>query len=187
MIELLVAMTIFSFVLLIVSAGFVQVVRIHQSGLASRATQQNARLIMDAITKDIRQAATAASGGTAQLGTLCLAKGSQTLQYAVDSAGNLRAGTIATPAAGTCPAASFTSSWRTLNDAAVQVTQFALTTTPAVNPGLGTSTVTLTVVSRSNLSALDSTQTRCLPGSGAQFCAVTTLTSAAALRGGEGL
>jgi prepilin-type N-terminal cleavage/methylation domain-containing protein len=38
MIELLMAMAVFSFMLMIVSFGFIQVVRIHQSGIASRAT-----------------------------------------------------------------------------------------------------------------------------------------------------
>ncbi|HSX01673.1 MAG TPA: prepilin-type N-terminal cleavage/methylation domain-containing protein [Candidatus Saccharimonas sp.] len=187
LVELLVAMAIFSFVLVIVTAGFVQIIRIHQSGIASRATQQQSRLVMDSVIKDIRQSGTAAVGGTAQLSTLCLTKGSQTLEYAVDINGDLRVGTIAPPAAGVCPAAVFTSAWRTLNDTTGQVTQFAATTTPAVTPGLGTAMVVLTIASRNNLNALNATKTACLPGSGAQFCAVTTLSSGAALRGGDGL
>ncbi len=186
LIELLMAMTVFSFMLLIVSAGFIQVVRIHQSGIASRATQQNARLVLDSIMKNVRVSASAASANPGQRNWLCIAKGSQTLEYAVDPTGNLRQGTIANPAPGTCPAPVFNATWRTLNDSAVMVTQFAVTTTPAVDPGLGTAMITLTVVSRNNLNALDPTQTRCLPGSGSQFCAVTTVSSGSALRGGDG-
>jgi len=185
LIELLMAMAVFSFLLLIVTSGFVQVVRIHQAGIASRATQQNARLVLDTVIKDVRASASAGVGGTAQLGYLCLTRGSQALEYAVDGSGNLRQGTIVAPAAG-CPAPVFTTAWRTLNDTSTQVTQFALSATPAVTPGLGTAMVTLTVVSRNNLTALDATKTHCTPGPGSQFCAVTTLSSGAALRGGDG-
>ncbi len=186
LVELIIAMAVFSFMMVIVSAGFIQVVRIHQSGIASRTTQQNARLVIDAIMKDVRQSALAATANPGQLNWLCLARGSQTLEYAVDGSGNLRVGAIATPASGTCPAPVFNSTWRTLNDPAVTVTQFAVTTTPPTQPGLGTTMVTLTLASRNNLDALDATKTRCLPGAGSQFCAVTTLNSGAALRGGDG-
>lgn len=185
MIELLMAMAVFSFMLMIVSAGFIQVVRIHQSGIASRTTQQNSRLVIDAVMKDVRISASAASANPGQLNWLCLAKGSQTLEYAVDTSGNLRVGVIPNPAPGTCPVPTFTG-WGTLNDAGVIVTQFAVVTTPAVDTGLGTAMVTLTMASRNNLNALDPTRTQCLPGSGSQFCAVTTVSSGAALRGGDG-
>jgi len=193
LIELLMAMTVFSFMLLIVTAGFLQVVRIQQSGIASRTTQQNARLVLDQLMKDVRSGATASAGGTVQLGYLCLAKGSQTLEYAVDAAGNLRVGTVANLAAGAAcptPPASYLSldgsAWRTLNDTGVKVTQFGVVATPPSPPGLGTAMVTLTMVSRNNLAALDAAGTHCLPGAGAQFCAVTTLSSGATLRGGDG-
>jgi prepilin-type N-terminal cleavage/methylation domain-containing protein len=187
MVELLVAMAIFSFMLLIVSAGFLQVVRIQQSGIASRTTQQNARLVLDSLTKDVRVSAAAGVGNPGALNWLCLNRGSQTLEYAVDGSGDLRAGSIASPPVGTCPAPAFTASWRTLNDTGTQVTQFAVTTTPPVSPGLGTAMVTITLVSRNNLTALDATKTHCTAGGGAQFCAVTTLSSGASLHGGDGL
>lgn len=186
LVELLVAMAIFSFMLLIVTAGFLQIVRIQQSGVASRTTQQNARLVMDGVVKDIRQAAQVGVGGAGQLNYLCLSKGSQALEYAVDGNGDLRVGVVANPAAGTCPAPVF-AGWRTLNDSSVKLTQFRATTTVPLKPSLGTASVVLTVVSRNNLNALDATQTHCTPGSGSQFCAVTTLSSGAALRGGDGL
>ncbi len=188
MIELLMAMAVFSFMMLIVTTGFIQVVRIHQAGISSRATQQNARIVMDGVSKDIREsgAATVGNGGAAKT-WLCLSRGSTTLEYAVDGSGNLRAGSVSNPPAGTCPSPAITSSWRTLNDSSTQVTQFAASATTPVSPGLGTVLLTLTIVSRNDTSDLDATQTHCQPGAGSQFCAVTTLVSTASLRGGDGL
>ncbi len=193
LIELVMAMAVFSFLLLLVSSGFIQVVRIHQAGIASRSTQQNARLVLDALAKDIRVSALASSATvTSQYDRLCLAKGSQTLQYAVDTTtGDLKVNTITPPAAGTCPAPANFTGWRTLNDDIVRVEQFRAVTTLPAQPGLGTAMVTLTLASRNNLNALDPAsnppRTRCLPGAGSQFCAVTTLSSGATLRGGDGL
>ncbi|HSX02369.1 MAG TPA: prepilin-type N-terminal cleavage/methylation domain-containing protein [Candidatus Saccharimonadia bacterium] len=185
LIELLMAMAVFSFMLMIVTGGFLQVVRIHQAGVASRTTQQNARLVLDGLMKGVRAAATATAMDHGAKDLLCLARGSQTLEYAVDSSGNLRVGTLS---GATCPdPAVITGSWSTVNDPTVLVSQFDVTTTPPLAPGLGTAMITLTLVSRNNLAALDATQTHCVPGSGSQFCAVTTLSSGAALRGGDGL
>jgi prepilin-type N-terminal cleavage/methylation domain-containing protein len=186
LVELLIAMAVFSFMMMIVTAGFVQVVRIHQSGIASRATQQNARLILDAVSKQIRQSGTAivTAGGTSQLTQLWLTNGSQ-LEYYVDPSGDLWAGTNV----GSCGPPSdpdHLPGWSKLNDPTVAVTQFLATTTAPVHPGMGTVMLTLTLASKNNLDALDSTKTRCLPGAGSQFCAVTTLSSTASLRGGDG-
>ncbi|MDB5179058.1 MAG: hypothetical protein JWN01_1001 [Patescibacteria group bacterium] len=186
MVELLMAMAVFSFMMMIVSAGFIQVVRIHQAGIASRTTQQNSRLLIDAVSKDIRQSATATVVATAPLQRLCLTRGSQTLEYAVDATGNLQVGMLISPP-GSCPVPLFGVGWRKLNDPMVKVTQFAAAATTPVQTGLGTVMVTLTLASRNNLNALDLAQTHCLPGAGSQFCAVTTLSSTASLRGGDGL
>ncbi len=191
LVELLLAMSIFSFMLLIVTAGFINVVKINEEGIASRSTQQNVRLLMDQVTKDIRQSAAATVAGVAPTQRLCLAKGSQTVEYAVDAtiptAAKLRKNTIANPAAGTCPVPAFNATWTTINDPTVAITQFRLATTPPVSPGLGTVMVTVTAVSVDNLNVLNAAKTACLPGSGAQFCAVTTVSSGATLSGGNGL
>jgi prepilin-type N-terminal cleavage/methylation domain-containing protein len=189
MVELLIAMAVFSFMMMIVTAGFVQVVKIHQSGIASRTTQQNSRLVLDAVSKDIRLAATAATANPGQKNWLCLARGSLTQEYAVDTNGDLQVGTIPSQAPGVCPPPNFSDTargWRRLNDPSVEVTQFAAATTAGVQTGLGTAMVTITMASRNNLDALDTSRTRCLPGPGAQFCAVTTLSTTAQLRGGDG-
>lgn len=192
LIELLLAMAIFSAALLIVSAGFVNVVRIHQAGLASRSTQQNARLLLDDVTRTMRNSATVKPvaerivSGVTVVSRVCFQNGSQILVYAVDTNGNLRQGTTTNP---NCPALVIGSNWRTLNDSSVRVMQFTVDSTGRVGPGLGTAMVTMTVASNNNINALDpaTNYTTCRPGAGSQFCAVTTVSSTATLRGGDGL
>src|SRR5207245_2457162 len=136
LIELLMAMAVFSFMLIIVATGFVQVVRVYQSGIASRTTQQNARLIMDDVVKLIRTSeAAVVIDDSAFYSHVCLTRNGQLLEYGVDPSGNLRQGIITDD---TCPLSAFDSSWRIVNDPAVQVTNFRLDTTPPNNTGLGT-------------------------------------------------
>lgn len=191
LVELLLAMAVFSFMLLIITAGFINVVRIQQSGVASRSTQQSARLVLDSLMKDVRAASVARVRETGQNDALCLDTGGQTLEYAVDSNGDLRVASIGSLAASSaCPVPVIDSSWRRLGDSPVKTTQFNVVGTDPVNSGLGTVMVTLTLVARSNLDVLNTDPvlpgTRCEPGSGAQFCSVTTLSSTASLRGGDG-
>lgn len=192
LIELLMAMAIFSAALLIVTTGFINVVRIHQSGLASRSTQQNARMLLEDVTRTVRNSATVKPvaerivSGVTVISRVCFQNGSQILVYAVDASGNLRQGTTTNP---NCPAPVIGANWRILNDSSVRVTQFVVDSTGRVGPGLGTAMVTMTVASNNNINSLDpaTNYTTCRPGPGSQFCAVTTVSSTATLRGGDGL
>ena len=77
MIELLIAMALFSFFLLIVVAGFLNVVRAHNQAIATNAAQDNARVAMDALVQAVRDSAgviTPAPNTTST--TLCLADSS---------------------------------------------------------------------------------------------------------------
>lgn len=190
MIELLLAMAIFSMALVIVSAGFINIVRLYQSGLASRSTQQNARLLLEEMSRTVRDsgsatpvAVTTGVGGVTVFSRVCLQNGSRIVVFAVDGAGNLRQGTTTAP---NCPAPVFDSSWKTINDSSVRVTQFAVDSTGKVGPAGGTVMMTITVASNNNINNLDpnTNNTTCRPGAGSQFCAVTTLSSTATLRGG---
>jgi prepilin-type N-terminal cleavage/methylation domain-containing protein len=185
LIELLVAMTVFTFMLMIVTTGFIQVVRVHQAGIASRTTQQNTRLVMDAVMKDVRQGAAATIGGSGNLNTVCLSKGSQATQYAVNGTGYLMSSVITAAAAAACAPPNNFTGWKTLNDTSVTVTRFIVTKSAPTGPGMGTVTVTMTMASINN-PTLNAAKTACLPGAGSQFCAITTLSSTAALRGGDG-
>src|ERR1700733_13320507 len=73
MIELLVAMTIFSFMLMIISVGFINVVKIHNQALASNNSQDNARTAINELVRAVRDS-TGVSGapGIGPNGTLCL-------------------------------------------------------------------------------------------------------------------
>jgi prepilin-type N-terminal cleavage/methylation domain-containing protein len=77
MIELMVAMAVFSFMLLIIVVGFINVVRIHNQALASNIAQDNARGAMDELVRAVRDSTgvvTPLPGASSN--TLCLADAS---------------------------------------------------------------------------------------------------------------
>jgi prepilin-type N-terminal cleavage/methylation domain-containing protein len=58
LVELLMALALFSFVLLIITMGFIQVIHTYQAGIASRSTQQTTRFGMDDMARGVRDAST---------------------------------------------------------------------------------------------------------------------------------
>jgi prepilin-type N-terminal cleavage/methylation domain-containing protein len=56
LIELVLAIAVFSFMLLIIVNGYLNVFRIYQNGLASRDTQQNGRIGMEELVRAVREA-----------------------------------------------------------------------------------------------------------------------------------
>src|SRR5437868_10299723 len=92
--ELIIAMAIFSTMLVIVTTGFITSVRLYVAGTSARTTQDNARSIMDVITRDIR-----ASNGvlvTADVNSntiLCTYGTSSRVVYHEDSSQRLLRGT----------------------------------------------------------------------------------------------
>jgi prepilin-type N-terminal cleavage/methylation domain-containing protein len=100
LIELMMAMVIFSFMLLIIVVGFMNIVRLHNEAVASNQAQDSARAAMDELVLAVRD-----SGGVtaAQPGLLCLASTTgQPTQYYVtanktlsraDGCGGLRVNT----------------------------------------------------------------------------------------------
>jgi prepilin-type N-terminal cleavage/methylation domain-containing protein len=91
MIELLVAMTVFSFMLMIITIGFLNVVRLHNQAIASNVAQDNARTAIDELVRAVRDSTgavtpivTDANGNS----LLCLndASGTQKLYYVVVTA-----------------------------------------------------------------------------------------------------
>lgn len=61
MIELLVAMTVFSFMLLIISIGFINVVKVHNAAIAANLTQDSSNSAMQAMVQAVRNSAGIAS------------------------------------------------------------------------------------------------------------------------------
>ena len=194
LIELLVAMAVFSFMLLIVSTGFIGIIKINQSTNASRLTQQSARLIIETIERKLRASSqVVVTPQNSMLSRLCLFDDSQYTEYAVDASGNLRQGTL--PSLGsTCPALpGDLSDWSTINTNnvssgatdGVKVQRFlpSATAGPGVDGGLVTVQLSMTGQGV-NDADLNPAKTGCLPKAGSQFCSVTTLTTTAVLRGG---
>lgn len=195
LIELLVAMSVFSFMLLIVSTGFINIVKINQSTNASRLTQQSARLIIETIERQLRVSSQVAVASVdSSYGRLCLYNNSEYLEYFVDSEGNLRQGTVPNLAAcDTIPTALLLSSASKLNTNnvasgatdGVKVRRFLVSSSAASGSNGGLVTIVLSMTGQGvNDSELNATKTGCNPGPGSQFCSVTTLTTSAQLRGG---
>jgi prepilin-type N-terminal cleavage/methylation domain-containing protein len=73
LIELLVAMSVFSFMLVIVVVGFINVVHLHNQAIASNMAQDNARTAMDELVRAIRDSAGVVSTTPGPSGSVCLA------------------------------------------------------------------------------------------------------------------
>ena len=56
LVELIMAMAVFCFLLLAISLGFIQIIHLYQSGLASRDTQQTTRFGLETVVRDVRSA-----------------------------------------------------------------------------------------------------------------------------------
>lgn len=188
LIELTLAMTIFSFMLLIVSSGFLHIVRIQESGVVSRNTQQNARLALEQV---VREARTASDSAVLASGTLCLVAPSGLVLYRIKPDNRLWRATMGyNPALGTV--ANACNSGTIAGDSAVTATNVAVTVfaatevqTPSAafaNPNPKSLQLRLTVTS-TDFSQLNAAHTSCLAQSGSQFCSVTSLNSTASLRG----
>src|SRR5688500_10704829 len=79
LVELIVALAFFSFMLLIVSAGFLQIGRIYQSGVSLRRTQQAARSVTTEIAREVRGASSISS--VSGVDRLCLERGSNVVDF----------------------------------------------------------------------------------------------------------
>ena len=194
LIELLVAMAVFSFMLIIISVGFIGIIKINQSTNASRLTQQSASLIIDTIERQLRSSSQVVATPNGALGRLCLFNDSQYSEYMVDAYGDLREGTI--PSLGLiCPnqTAATLASWQRINTNnvasgatdGVKVQRFLPTATALPGSTGGMVTVELSMTGQGvSASDLNPAKTSCNPQPGSQFCSVTTLITTAVLRGG---
>jgi prepilin-type N-terminal cleavage/methylation domain-containing protein len=176
MIELLVAMTVFSFMLMIIVVGFMNVVRLHNSALASNMAQDNARTAIDELVRAVRDSATVIAPTTVNTasGTLCLAsaKGVQQVYYL--NAGVLtRADDCTTK---TNPVAITSSSVSVTNFAATLRTGGPAIVKPEVE-------LTVTVGSANGTTTGSGANIKCGPTNAErEFCSVVTLTSGAVPR-----
>jgi hypothetical protein len=169
----MVAMSIFSFMLLIVTMGFINIVHIHNQAVASNIAQDNARAAMDELVRGVRT-----SNGIlpSAAGTLCLTSttsGQQTIYY-VQPVG--LGGILYRADSASCTAPGLRRQALTSN--IVSVTNFAVVVPVAATPKSEVS-MTLTVASNNGTAPGGV----CGPtNSDRTFCSVITLTSGAVPR-----
>ena len=200
LIELLIAMAIFGFLLIIVVAGFIDIVHLDQNGLASRAVQQNTRLVTDDIEQTIRTSTEAWPITSGANSTICMVGNNGITEYAV-SGGNLYEGspsinlsTLNLTSSSSCPVppAATLANWTKLNDTSVVTGLLQSYVTPPIPGTLGTVLVTLGMTAASdttdssatvNNSDITQSSLSCNGADNSQFCANTTITTAGTLRG----
>lgn len=168
LVELIVAMALFSMMLLIISVGVLQIMKMYQSGLASRQTQQAARLALEDITREVRNSSTAI---VPALDTLCL-EGVQAVQYQVVNKSLQKVTGGSTCAAGTTT--------RTLIDGSgkIQVATFL----PTLIPPAGTAASVKVVLTVTTGAADLLSGATCRPGTGSQYCSSTSYSNIISLR-----
>lgn len=175
MIELLVAMAVFSFMLLIIVVGFINIVKLHNQAIASNIAQDNARTAMDELVRAVRDSAgvvTPAPGVPAN--RLCLANASGPQQVYYISGGQLfRADNCTAPTGATA-----------ITTTSVQIANFLATVKTAgtniVKPQVE---MTITVASNNGTTTGVGASVTCgTSNRDRQFCSVVTLTSGAVPR-----
>ena len=182
LIELLVAMTFFSFMMLLVSVGVIQVMRLYQADIATKRTQNAARIAMEDITREIRDASTI---GQAADRVLCM-EGAQTVRYDLFDSGGDR-WSLRKTTGGSCgaPAPPTASNSLIIIDATtgnIQAREFL--TAPIASGGQTTSArISLTVTTGDPDLFTDASGRICGPGTGSQFCSTTNYTNVVSLRG----
>ena len=176
MVELLVAMSVFSFMLLLIVMGFMNVVRLHNQAIASNDSQDNARGAISELVRAIRDSAGVVTPVTGSATSLCLANASgPQLLYRIDPAENIlyRYDNCATPV-----------NRQAITSPAVKVTNFVATVNTSgaaiVKPQID---VTVTVASNNGTTTGSGASVACGPTNADRtFCSTVTLTSGAVPR-----
>lgn len=170
LIELVVAMAFFTFMMAFLTIGILQIMRIYQAGVSTRRTQQAARVSMEEITREVRNASAI---GVAQENRLCL-EGARVVDFTRQN-DNL----IKTTGGGSC--ASITNPTQTVIVDGAQNTQFREFTLSAINNANSVAAsvkITLAVTTGAGAG-----EAFCNPGPGSQFCSTTRYTNVVSLRG----
>ncbi len=180
MIELLVAMAVFSFMLLIIVVGFINVVKLHNQALASNIAQDNARTAMAELVRGVRDSTgVVGAPGAGPNGTLCLADASGVPKYYYTRL----VGTVRTLFRGDNCGAIPAANEQAITNSSVNVTNF-VATVDSLGPAIVKPEVKLTVtVGSSNGTTTAGPIPTCNNNNAdRQFCAVVTLTSGAVPR-----
>lgn len=187
LVELLLAMALFSFMLAILSLGFLQIGKIYQSGVASRSTQQTARAVMEDVAREVR-------GATAILvpvdsstdNELCLQANSQVIRYQRGSDDSLTKAIYNGDCTGTIPNGAVKFNLvdpSSNNNHGLRAQSFVTKPIKDAANANGSVEVSL-VVSTSQENDLVDANGGCKAGvTGSQFCSSTSLTNTVSIRG----
>lgn len=181
LVELILAMALFSLVMVIVSVGIIQVMRIYQSNLATRRTQQAARLVVEDVTREVRLATRVAR---AVPGELCL-EGSTTIRYRLPGGGPVL---LKEQLQGGCTSTTVINSTELTGSANSEVAARRFNVTPIRDNINNISSVGFTVaIATGPADFIDTSGDRvvCQPGPGSQFCSATSYSSVVTIRGGS--
>lgn len=190
LVELTIAMAVFSFMLLIVSKGFLQVLRVQQAGVASRNTQQNARLIMEQMTREARSAFDVhIQPGIGSTQTICMVTAGGLSEYyvvLVSGIPRLYRGTRdynSGYVAGVCQPPTATQVLSSANVKVVDLSGLVTNPVPVAGEPAPIPSLNMTIKLASATGQLDASGLKCDAGFNNQFCSVTSLTSSISLRG----
>lgn len=187
LVEITLAMAIFTFMLLIVSMAYINIARLYSASTAARNVQQNNRFAMEQMSRVARSANEAvvsqigANNGTASW--LCFGSRAGSQIFYLENVGDVYKNRLHQATISSCPASSdavpaVTNDQVISSENAYVARLVADTSTPQL---VG---ITLTMVSKTDL--LDTsapTTLQCKRGAGSEFCAVNNLTTTVELRG----
>jgi prepilin-type N-terminal cleavage/methylation domain-containing protein len=186
LVELILAMAIFSLVMLAIVGGFIGIIHGYQSGLASRDTQQNSRFGMDTMVREIRQSdsVTLQTNVTDGTSIVCVAgtQSGQNMRFLVNNNRLVEeaASCSSSPSVGATAQYITSSNLRVANFQAEKITSDSIDPTYTALP-----TYRLTLrLTTNDVSQLDPTKSRCVGGLGSQFCSQAVLTTTVEPRGG---
>lgn len=174
MIELLVSMTVFSFMLLIIASGVINIVRLQNQSLASNTAQDSARSAMDELVQAVRDSTGVVTPvfGAGASSTLCVANDSGVQQEYYVNANVLYRSDDCTANTNTVA----------LTNTQVEVSNFK-STVQTGGTGITEQEVQMTLTIASDNGTANSTGTSCLNNDvDRQFCSIVTLTSGAVPR-----
>lgn len=181
LVELLLAMALFSFVLLIVVLGVVSLIKVYQTGVADRRSQNGARVAMNQMVEFGRDSISFAYSGSVNKYAICMYGPRPTVFY-LGGPNQDRLYQQNWDDSGPCAAGSGGTAV-TPSDVAVVKLQAEQTdnynnSTGAPNSCLGVAlcrTLRIDITTTTNKNGLDGTQSYCLPT--ANFCSVTAVST----------
>jgi len=180
LVELTLAMAIFSFMLALISVGVLQIGRIYQSGVYSRRTQETARNIMEDIAREVRSSTNIE---VASANRLCMSNSSQVIEYTRDDSDFLRK-TLAT---GSCSGLANAQTTNLIDptaaSGALRAQRFDASGINNQSGAIGSVEVSMIITTAAE-DLLNTDQTACETArTGSHFCSSTSLVNTVSLRG----